>query len=360
MSKIICEICGTTYPASSEQCPICGYTHDPDTVPVADDDLQQVMSAERSHVKGGRFSAANVRRRNKNTPRYEPTLVDDEDDSYSYSAESQEKSNKPLVIILIVLIVLILLVAGFLAVRFLLPNIMGGKDDPIEDTTESTDQDTQIPTVPCTDLVLINGGSKELTEVGQYWLLNVLVLPEDCTDELVFTSSNEAVATVTDDGRVEAVGQGEAVITISCGEETLECFIVCVFEEEEPTENPEQQNPDEQENDGQNPDGQDPDEDTDPTESEEEPTEEPTEEPLKDITLEVDGRTDITITGIGKTFTFKLVGLDNSEVTWSSEDESIAVVDETGTVKTKGKGATTIYVQYGDQVVEIMVRVKTS
>lgn len=346
MSKIICEICGTTYPATSEQCPICGYTRDPDSVQIAEDDVLEAAPVARAHVKGGRFSSANVRKRNKNTPRYEPRPMDDEEDVYPYEPEQKEKSNKPLVIILIVLILLILLVAGFLVVRFLLPNVIGGKEDPTEDTTESTTLETEEPTVPCTGLVMTSGGSKELTEEGQYWLLNVVVLPEDCTDDLIFTSSDETVATVNDEGRVEAVGQGEAVITISCGQETMECFIVCVFEEEEPTEEVTEE----------------PTEDDSGTEEEPEeaPTEEPTEEQLKDITLEVDGRTDITITGIGKTFTFKLVGLDNSEVVWSSEDESIAVVDETGTVKTKGKGATTIYVQYGDQIVEIMVRVKTS
>ena len=28
MSKIICEICGTSYPDTAECCPICGYPQD--------------------------------------------------------------------------------------------------------------------------------------------------------------------------------------------------------------------------------------------------------------------------------------------------------------------------------------------
>ena len=37
MSKIICDICGTTYPDTSECCPICGFSNDSSVeLPVSD------------------------------------------------------------------------------------------------------------------------------------------------------------------------------------------------------------------------------------------------------------------------------------------------------------------------------------
>ena len=43
MSKIICDICGTSYPETSEQCPICGTVCPVDiSGVVADDNLHGV------------------------------------------------------------------------------------------------------------------------------------------------------------------------------------------------------------------------------------------------------------------------------------------------------------------------------
>jgi hypothetical protein len=106
--------------------------------------------------------------------------------------------------------VALLTVTGYICVRYFLPNVIG---DPAEETvaTESTEVPTQ-PTEPaevsCTDIALINGGKVELGQPGQHWLMNVVVLPGDCTDKLSFASSDESVATVNQDGRITAVGEG--------------------------------------------------------------------------------------------------------------------------------------------------------
>ena len=62
MSKIICEFCGTSYPEAATQCPICGCVR-----PANDDEFMDVLEeASQEHeyhfVKGGRFSAKNVKR----------------------------------------------------------------------------------------------------------------------------------------------------------------------------------------------------------------------------------------------------------------------------------------------------------
>lgn len=233
MRKVICDICGTQYPETAEQCPICGFARDQGGADVSDDLLTQQPQSERPRVRGGRFSASNVRKRNRNTPSYQPHLTDDEDENYQPGLAEKE-SNKALVVVLAVLIVAVLAVTGFIFVKYLLPNLGDDQQDeqiPQTSETQGTSETTE-PTIPCTSLSLTSGGSKELTEPGQYWLINVVVMPEDTTDVLKFTSSDESVATVTDEGRVEAIGEGEATITVTCGEKQLDCFIVCVFPEE--------------------------------------------------------------------------------------------------------------------------------
>ena len=44
MSKIICDVCGTRYPESSNQCPICGCVHD------AEQDIAEMVAPEEEIV----------------------------------------------------------------------------------------------------------------------------------------------------------------------------------------------------------------------------------------------------------------------------------------------------------------------
>ena len=84
MNKVICDICGTTYPETAEQCPICGFARDMGAVfaETAPAEEMPAQAPARQQVKGGRFSASNVRKRNNSTPRYQAHLVDDEDEEY--------------------------------------------------------------------------------------------------------------------------------------------------------------------------------------------------------------------------------------------------------------------------------------
>ena len=64
MSKIICDVCGTRYPETAEQCPICGHIRTAagrtaEDVFVMDDALGET----RQKVRGGRFSKSNVKKR---------------------------------------------------------------------------------------------------------------------------------------------------------------------------------------------------------------------------------------------------------------------------------------------------------
>jgi uncharacterized protein YjdB len=63
-------------------------------------------------------------------------------------------------------------------------------------------------------LTLEKGGTQQLTAT---------VTPDDCTDKVEWSSSNESVATVDVNGLVTAVGGGSTTITAKAGEQTATC-----------------------------------------------------------------------------------------------------------------------------------------
>ena len=95
MSKVICDLCGTSYPETSNQCPICGTARPVQSVAVNDTDKE---SGGYTYVKGGRFSKANVRKRNQGVK------------TERISAEESNKMSKRTLGLIIVLVALILMV----------------------------------------------------------------------------------------------------------------------------------------------------------------------------------------------------------------------------------------------------------
>ena len=53
MSKVICDICGTSFPESATQCPICGCVRPAEVVSVPETEEEKTGY---TYVKGGRFS----------------------------------------------------------------------------------------------------------------------------------------------------------------------------------------------------------------------------------------------------------------------------------------------------------------
>lgn len=345
MSKIICDICGTTYPETAEQCPICGCARDMSTESYTDDLIEdEVAETSSRRARGGRFSASNVRKRGRASRIEEPEEdeYDEDDDVYESNYdddddddEEEHKSNAPLVVLLIVVIAALLTVTGYIFVKFFLPNILPEETTVPSTAVETTaaPEETTEPTIPCTDLAMTSGGNVELKQIGENWLINVMVMPEDTTDKLVYTSSDEAVVTVNEEGKLTAVGEGTATVTITCGEKSLECYVTCNFTPVETTAPVDETTA--------------PEETTEPTEA---------TEPLKDVTLKVLKWTDLTFNGPNQGFTFVLDGLRNDEVKWTSMDENVVTVDENGVVLSVGPGSTTIICEYGDQKVEIKIR----
>ena len=60
MSKIICDICGTEYPETAENCPICGCSKSMNLDELLDEELLQEDEDIITHNKGGKFTEAAV------------------------------------------------------------------------------------------------------------------------------------------------------------------------------------------------------------------------------------------------------------------------------------------------------------
>ncbi|MCL2487636.1 MAG: Ig-like domain-containing protein, partial [Oscillospiraceae bacterium] len=70
--------------------------------------------------------------------------------------------------------------------------------------------------IPATD-VTIQGGDREM-EIGDSYTPQIVVTPPDHTDTPQWSSSDPDVAMVDENGKITAVGEGEAVITVTVGD----------------------------------------------------------------------------------------------------------------------------------------------
>lgn len=131
-----------------------------------------------------------------------------------------------------------------------------------------------------------------------------------------FSSSNEAVATVSADGTVKAVGEGSAVVTAKAGDLTASCSVAVKGTEQ-------------------------------------------TDVPKEDLSIySVYGEsvvTDVTIE-LGSPAPMKVQGTE-SAVTWSIADTSIATVDSSGMVTGVAVGETTLTATVDGQTLTCTIRI---
>lgn len=327
MNKIICDVCGTAYPETASQCPICGSARRAGNKTVSDPAGNREAPVARTHTKGGHFSNANVRKRNRANQ-----AAAAQNKKISPQKDGNDGSNHGLVVVASVLLAAIVLVLAFIIIKFVLPMSRAPKQNNENMSTGSTSTAavsttaaaTSEASVPCTNLTL---SSSEITldAVGRAWLLDVKTEPKDTTDVVTFASSDEKVATVTAQGRVTAVGAGNAVITVTCGSVTRECRVNCEIPEAT----------------------------TVPTATQETTVPE-TSKAGGDITLSID-HTDVTLFEKGETFRISAGDLSNAQITWSSDNPSIASVDN-GKVTAVSSGTTTIRAEYNGQKASCIVR----
>lgn len=159
-------------------------------------------------------------------------------------------------------------------------------------------------------VLTMNKTSVELT-VGSSFALTV-----SGADKVAFSSSDEAVATVSANGTVQAVSTGSAVITASAADTTATCRVAVTAAVDQP------------------------------------------DTPSDLAIYSAYGKsvvTDVTIEA-GKEALMKVQGTD-SAVTWSIADSSIATVDSSGMVKGVASGETTLTATVDGQTLTCIVRV---
>lgn len=347
MSKIICEICGTTYPEAAESCPICGCAKDAVIDLLNDEDLMKENKQD-SDVSADEFLADEEALLDIDDDREEVDQEDEADEEETDDEEDEEddepRHNSLVVILLTILIVGLLAIAGFIFVRYILPNME--KIDPLP-TTEAvqTESVQAIATtelvIPCEFIAMNNDEVADLVEEGQQFLLNVIVKPENTTDKIIFVSADEGIATVSEDGKVTAVSEGETIIYISCGKYNMECPVVVKYEEETvpPTEVQTT-------------------EATEETQIETEPEETMAMDTSVDPNVILKLKKEDIRLGVYYQFTLELdCSLKPGQVQWSSEHSHIATVDENGVVTAVKEGTTAIIAKYGDQQVQCIIRV---
>lgn len=355
MGKIICDVCGTSYPETATQCPICGCVRSGDSVTIAGDthEVDTQKPAEYTYVKGGRFSKANVKKRNAGKPIYnvEPTQKPQRPAAKKEDGKKEElaagtnkakskKSELGLIIVIIALLVAIAAVVVYITCSalgvFSPKNNNAGSEttDTIATvgTEESTEADIACETLEVDELSL----DIVFTAVGQKEQINVFVTPENTTDRIIFYSEDADVADVNENGEVTAMGKGVTIIHIECGDQTAECSVTCDFDD----------------------DATDPENNTESTE----PTQtDPTETTAPDVTY-----TEADFTLYSKDVTFYLSSCKSFNIytgkipagliVWKSNDEKVATV-ENGVVKFVGVGRAIISATYNGITLECIVRI---
>ena len=314
MSKIICDVCGTSYPENVSHCPICGCVRPGDAQSIASDTAENEAAGTEGYqyAKGGHFSKSNVRKRNKaNQQAVKEEQPVDEAEQYEES-----RGGKGLAVVAVILLLAIIAVVIFIALRFFLPGFTGlGGDKPGAETTvpiTSVDDETTVPSIPCDGLEL-TADQVELTQEGMEYTISVNAKPANTTDTILFESSDRKVATVTAQGVVRAVAEGEATITVTCGDQVIEFKVVCSFVPEV--------------------------------------TEPPVTEPP--VTLELN-RSDFTLSYKGASWNVYDGTIPVSEIRWSSDNEAIATITD-GKVVAVAPGSTQVHAEYLGQKVSCMV-----
>ena len=368
MSKIICDICGTSYPETADCCPICGCTKDSAAV-LLNEEIAEEEILEETADKAGKFSSKKKKEifdfdevnADKVSPEDEKNPYEDDDDDY----EEAPRTSIGWIIVLTLLIVALLGAAGFIFMRFIRPNLDGFA--PAETTqaiVETHEAEGTQPTqeVRCQDLIMTSGKVAELNTQGQYFMLHVIASPADTTDKVVYESSDENVVTVTEDGKLTAVSEGEATIYITCGDFQLTCDVICRFVEETlppETEAAPVETQAVEETAGA----------TVPEETKATVSTEPAEETKAEETEETKApdtdksgvklklkKTDISL-AVYYQYTLELdCDLKPEDVEWKVEHSHIATVDEKGVVTAKKSGTTAIIAKYGDQEVQCIIR----
>ena len=252
---------------------------------------------------------------------------------------------------------------------------MNEEDQQHDQTAEPAQEEAGVS---CTSLTL-SAPTVTFEEAGRFFNITFTRTPEDCTESVTFSSSDEAVATVSEQGKIVAVNAGSAVITAQCGEQTAQCLVTCDFayvgaetSEEEPAELALNKDdltfltPGEQYTLSEN--------GVLTAKGKGTTTVKATVDGSSDLTCivrcnfedssDTEGtctisNSDVTMGVKGETFQISLRDADGNKITgllWVSSDLSVCSVDGTGVVKAEGRGTAYISTTYNGVTYQCIVR----
>lgn len=205
MSKVICSVCGTSYPDTETQCPICGCVR-PGDAPVSETTEE---AGGYTYVKGGRFSKTNVRKRAKTAT---SAAKEETASKQQNEMENTPKDANKKVIGLVIVLVLLLLIAAVMV--YFIITFNNKPDDEGQVTT------TAPESVVCTDLDIRNT-MINLSQLDEWYDIDADAYPNGCTEKITYTVDfGEKVIKVDDNGRITSLGNGDAMITVTCGKQT--------------------------------------------------------------------------------------------------------------------------------------------
>ena len=320
MSKIICDVCGTSYPDTATQCPICGCVRTPENKKTSEDRNAEVGY---TYVKGGRFSKSNVRKRMKSG---NSVSVNVAKNTKKPTQKPEKNGERGLVVTVIVLLLAIIAAVLYITFRFFLPAYIT-PEQPQTAATQPTE--TEPATVAC-EKISLDATTIAFSNVGDTATLTAELTPADTTDSLDFVSADETVAKVSYDGNkatVTAVAEGKTMIIVTCGTKKVTCNVECVVEEvTEATDATDA---------------------TDPADT----TEATAPNGAK---LELN-REDITLLTWNETWDLYTGDIPAELITWTTDNAQVATIED-GVVKAVGVGMTTVYGEYNGQKVSCIIR----
>lgn len=298
MARITCEYCNSEFESDMEQCPMCGMPRSiaasiPEEEPEPPRTGGDREKSEESKKGGPRAPA-----RTDKIPRW--------------------------ICVLICVFLTLAVIVGSIYAMIALDIIKTGKGKPKENAslnlvppdddpgTEPAPEPEPEPEpepvrIACTGLRITE--EVILPDMGRSASFFPVVEPEDCTEEISWVSSNPAVCTVDSTGLVTALGEGSAVVTAICGDQTATANVICDFGGGVVA--------------------------------------------ADGIALSSD---DVTLLAPGETVSLTVEGLpDGTEVVWSSDDNDVCTVED-GVVTAEGPGVADITAEVEGKTLVCTVR----
>lgn len=333
-----CEYCGMEFSKEHTHCPLCGRP----VMPSSGDAMEAPIYSRKktrggSRVRPGRF-AARTGAREKARP-VKPERAEKPEEP---KKEKPQRENIYAIPRWMMIVICALLGAGVLAgalfafynigyfdslIERLRPSstVMSGQPVGTSGATEAqytneedyhqelTPEQQEAQPVACTGLTL---GTDSVTfdEIGQFYNITATRSPENCTDEVLYTSADPRIATVTQQGKIVAVGGGVTEITASCGDFIQTCLITCDFMT-------------------------------------------PQDETVEQNDPPALSSTDMLFTYPGQQATLLVSNVESdAQITFASSDDSVATVSDGGVITAVSSGTATVTATVHDMKLECTVR----